>query len=460
MQFMNKTQDIPSHIYTVSQLTEHIRASFEEKFSFIWVEGEISNFSAHTSSGHYYMIIKDSEASIKAVIFNSKVRDMHFRPENGINIIAYGRISVYALRGEYQLIIDYIEPIGTGMFTVAFERLKNKLASEGLFRHDIKKAIPFIPRRVIIITSPSGAAIQDFLNVATRRFVNLNITILPVRVQGEGSAEEITTAIDFANQIFSGDDDVIVLTRGGGSIEDLWAFNEELVARAIYRSRIPIISAVGHEIDFTIADMAADLRAPTPSAAAELLIKDKNVLAESIVSLNVRLKNAMQHLVSSYNNELKILKMSIKHHEKCVADYLLKLDDLTCRLINASGNILRLSQVSLGSKAALLTTNRLFERISKLKQHIGYMNVRLDMAAKQSASKYKVDLKILSQRITDMNPMIILGRGYSITKNKAGIILTNESQVLPGEEVTVILAEGGILCDVVKPLSAKNKNSD
>lgn len=452
---MDKIQE--SNIYTVSQLTAHIRTSLEEKFSFIWVDGEISNFNAHTS-GHYYMIIKDSEASIKAVMFNSKARNMRFRPENGVNIIAYGYVSVYAPRGEYQLIIDYMEPTGTGMLAIAFERLKNKLALEGLFNSNVKKAIPFLPQRVIVITSPSGAAVQDFLNVASRRFVNLNITILPVRVQGEGAAEEIANAIDFANQIFS-DNDVIVLTRGGGSIEDLLAFNEEQVARAIYRSKIPIISAVGHEIDFTIADMAADLRAPTPSAAAELLIKDKKVLIESIASLSVRLNNAVSHIISGYNNELNIIRKSMKHPGTYIADNLLRLDDLACRLTNATKNILRLTQGFLENKAGLLKTARLFERISKLKQHIGHMNVRLDMTVKQSVSKYKIELKILSQRLTDMNPMIVLGRGYSITKNKTGLILTDSSQVISGDEITVTLSKGEMLCDVISchpPKKQKN----
>ena len=452
---MDKTQE--PNIYTVSQLTEHIRTSLEEKFSFIWVDGEISNFNAHTS-GHYYMVIKDSEASIKAVMFSSKVRNMRFRPENGVNVIAYGYISVYAPRGEYQLIIDYMEPTGAGMLAIAFERLKNKLALEGLFDPDVKKAIPFIPQRIIVITSPSGAAIQDFLNVAERRFVNLNITILPVRVQGDGSAEEIVNAIDFANQIFS-DNDVIVLTRGGGSIEDLWTFNEEQVARAIYRSKIPVISAVGHEIDFTIADMVADLRAPTPSAAAELLIKDKKALTESIAGLNVRLKNAISHIISGHNNELKILIKSMKHPGKYVADYLLRLDDLAYRLINATSNMLRLNRSFLENKAGLLKTARLSERISKLKQHMEYMNVRLDMTVKQSVSKHKMELKVLSQRLMDMNPMIVLGRGYSITKNKAGLILTDCSQAAPGEEVTVTLAKGGMLCDVKSCCPQKNSQT-
>ena len=449
---MDKIQE--PNIYTVSQLTECIRTSLEEKFSFIWLDGEISNFNAHTS-GHYYMNIKDSEASIKAVMFNSKTRNMRFRPENGVSIIAYGYISVYAPRGEYQLIIDYMEPTGAGMLAIAFERLKNKLALEGLFSSNAKKAIPFIPQRVIIITSPSGAAIQDFLNVAARRFANLNITILPVRVQGKGSAEEIATAIDFANQIFS-DNDVIVLTRGGGSIEDLLAFNEEHVARAIYKSNIPIISAVGHEIDFTIADMVADLRAPTPSAAAELLIKDKKVLMESIASLNVRLQNAISHIISGYNKELEVIRRSIKNPETYIADYFLRLDDLIYRVTNASGNILRLNQGFLENKAGLLKTSRLFERISKLKQYVEYMNIRLDMTIKQSVSKYKIELKILSQRLEDMNPMIVLGRGYSITKNKSGLILTDSSQVTSGEEVTVTLAKGGILCDVIGCHPQKN----
>jgi len=273
-------------IYTVSQLTEAIQGLLEERFDFVWVEGEVSNFRSPVS-GHYYMVIKDETAQIRAVMFRLQARYLRFVPEDGMKVIAQGRVSIYASRGEYQIVLDYLEPLGVGALALAFEQVKQKLAQQGLFDPDIKKPLPYLPKKVAVITSPTGAAIQDFLKIIQRRFANIEILIVPVRVQGDQACEEMVAALDLVNREVNAD--VIVLTRGGGSLEDLWAFNQEELAIAIRRSRIPVVSAVGHEIDLTISDLAADVRAPTPSAAAELLVAEKETLINRLEQARTRL---------------------------------------------------------------------------------------------------------------------------------------------------------------------------
>src|SRR5512136_2779310 len=268
-------------ILTVSRLTALIRSTLEENFEHVWVEGEVSNLST-PSSGHLYFTLKDAGAQLRCVMFKGAVRNLRFRLKDGMGLILRGRITVYEQRGDYQLIAEYAEPLGIGALQLAFEQLKERLVREGLFDESRKKPLPVLPQRIGVVTSPTGAAIHDILTVVNRRFANVQILIVPVRVQGDGAAAEIAAAIDDVNRY--GAVDVMIVGRGGGSLEDLWAFNEEAVARAIARSRIPVISAVGHETDYTIADFAADLRAPTPSAAAELAVKDRDELVLHVKS--------------------------------------------------------------------------------------------------------------------------------------------------------------------------------
>ncbi|MEE9165043.1 MAG: exodeoxyribonuclease VII large subunit, partial [Nitrospinota bacterium] len=260
-------------VYTVTEITRAIKFSLETEFPRVWIEGEISNLRI-PSSGHMYLTIKDEESQIKVVMFRSGKSQLKFGPKDGDQVIVKGKITVYEPRGEYQIVIDYMEPKGIGALQLAFQQLKEKLSKEGLFDEELKKSLPLLPQKIGIITSPTGAAVRDILNIIDRRFPNVHILIAPVKVQGEGAAQEIAAAVKDLNKIKGVD--VIIVGRGGGSIEDLWAFNEEVVARAIFESEIPVISAVGHEIDFTISDFVADLRAPTPSAAAELVVRDKN----------------------------------------------------------------------------------------------------------------------------------------------------------------------------------------
>ena len=289
-------------IWTVSELTQKVKTRLEADFGEVWVEGEISNLR-RPSSGHSYFTLKDDKSQIRAVIFRFMGRYLKFEPQDGMLVICRGKMSVYEPRGEYQLILDYMEPKGVGALQLAFEQLKEKLGKEGLFATDHKKPLPYLPRKIGIVTSSTGAAVRDILNVIGRRFPTMSILISPVKVQGEGSAPEIARAIDGLNLM--DDIDVIIVARGGGSLEDLWSFNEECVARAIYRSSIPVVSAVGHEIDFTIADFVADLRAPTPSAAGELVVRDKGELVNFIESLSDRLRN----------RTLQILETEKKHSQ-------------------------------------------------------------------------------------------------------------------------------------------------
>src|SRR5712691_8736350 len=277
-------------VFTVSQLTERLRAVVEEQFPAVWVEGEISNFRVF-GSGHAYFTLKDEAAQVRGVLFRTRVRRLRFEPGDGQHVLAFGSLEVYAQRGEYQLVVELLEPRGLGALQLAFEQLKQRLGAEGLFETARKRPLPPFPRKIGVVTSPSGAAIRDILRIIGRRFAGLHIVLAPCRVQGEGAAEEIAQGIVGLNRL--GGVDVIIAGRGGGSLEDLWAFNEEVVARAIAGSKIPVISAVGHEVDVTIADFVADLRAPTPSAAAELVVREKQAIVDGLADLRHRLHRSM-----------------------------------------------------------------------------------------------------------------------------------------------------------------------
>ena len=280
-------------VVTVSELAQQLRELVEQRFPAVWVEGEISNFKVY-GSGHAYFTLKDPEAQLRAVLFRNRARRIRFEPKDGLHVLAFGSLEVYAQRGEYQLVVELLEPRGLGALQLAFEQLKTRLGAEGLFDARRKRPLPRFPRKIGIVTSPSGAAIRDMLRVIGRRFSGLSIVIAPARVQGDGAAAEIVQGVRDLNAL--GDVDVIIVGRGGGSLEDLWAFNEEVVARAIAASNVPVISAVGHEVDVTIADFVADLRAPTPSAAAELVVREKQAVLEALRDFRARLARGRDQL--------------------------------------------------------------------------------------------------------------------------------------------------------------------
>jgi exodeoxyribonuclease VII large subunit len=318
-----------SSVMSVSDLNKHIREILEGRFPLLWLKAEISNFKAHTS-GHFYFSLKDAKAQISAVMFRGFNSSLRFRPEDGMEVLVRGKITVYEPRGNYQIFCEMMEPVGAGALQKAFEQLKAKLQKEGLFAPEKKRALPAHPRHIAIVTSPTGAAIRDMLNVLGRRFKGVHITIVPCKVQGDAAPREIVEAIELAQKL--NDIDVMIVGRGGGSIEDLWAFNDERVARAIAGARVPVISAVGHEVDFTIADFVADLRAPTPSAAAELVVANSADLVQRITSLSRSLMLSFRARIEGTREQLQFYTHRLIDPQRMLQDASIRCDDLMQRL--------------------------------------------------------------------------------------------------------------------------------
>lgn len=435
-------------ILTISELTLKIKKHLEEGFDEVWVEGEISNFRS-PSSGHYYFTLKDEKSQIRAVIFRFMGRYLKFDPHDGLQVICRGRINVYETRGEYQLILDYMEPKGIGALQLAFEQLKEKLQKEGLFDPDNKKPLPLLPQKIGIVTSPTGAAIKDILNVIGRRFPNVEILINPVKVQGEGSAQEIAIAIEELNHIPG--IDVIILTRGGGSLEDLWSFNEEIVARAIYRSSIPVISAVGHEIDFTIADFVADLRVPTPSAAGELVVKDKVELTNLVESLYNRLEKHMIHLLETERNQVMFLKRGLPDLRFRLTDLKLRVDDLNSRLSPRILQVLQLKEEILKGREGRLLLNSPKLAIEKYLKSVSLCEKGLIYSIRQILYRFRQLLERYLKSLDGLSPLNVLKRGYSITRLLPSYQIVKESGIItPGDEINVVLGKGEVFCKVEK----------
>ena len=435
-------------ILTVSELTLEIKHHLEEGFGEIWVEGEISNFRS-PSSGHYYFTLKDGKSQIRAVIFRFMGRYLKFEPQDGLAVICRGKISVYEPRGEYQLILDYMEPKGIGALQLAFEQLKEKLEKEGLFDPARKKSLPLLPKRIGIVTSPTGAAIRDLLNVIGRRFPNVGILINPVKVQGKGSAQEIASAIYKLNTV--PEIDVIIVTRGGGSLEDLWAFNEEIVARAIYNSSLPVISAVGHEIDFTIADFVADLRAPTPSAAGELVVKDKVELSRLVDSLSARLGNQIINLLETAKNQLVFFKKRLPDLRLKISDLQLRIDDMSGRLAPRILQSLKLKKEMLGSRKVRLLLGNPKLKVGEYLKSISLCEKSLIDGVHRMLIRLRQVLERYVGELDSLSPLNVLQRGYSITRlHPSYKIVKDNKMVSVGDRVNVVLGKGEIFCQVDK----------
>lgn len=442
-------------IYSVSQLTNEIKNLLERNFEYIWVEGEISNLRIPTS-GHIYFTLKDETAQIRAVMFRLQSRLLKFEPVDGLQVISYGRISVYEPRGEYQLIVDYLEPKGLGALQLAFEQLKEKLAQEGLFDPAHKKPIPRLPQRIGIITSPTGAAIRDMLKIIERRYANIHILIYPVRVQGPGAAQEIAQAIKELNEWPN--IDVIIVGRGGGSLEDLWAFNEEIVARAIFSSRVPVISAVGHEIDYTIADFVADLRAPTPSAAAELVVQEKIELLEGLANLNNRLFHNFRSFLEIKKEKLQSFIYRLIDPRKKLSDQRLHIDDLSHRLFKA------LSQTLLKKKEIFqLKRDSLF--LHHPGRQIGQASLHLQQLFRQMILAVKGEIRLLrqkwqncSEKLNALNPLAILERGYSIAWLLPRDEIIKDASLLKAEDKVRIKVHKGEFTAKVEKITLGEKD--
>ncbi len=433
-------------VYSVSQLTLKIKGLLENQFPFVWVAGEISNFS-RPASGHYYFTLKDLDAQIQAVMFKGQNQHLDFIPENGMHITGLGRLSVYEPRGSYQIIFELVEPKGIGAIQIAFEQLKTKLSNEGLFDRKYKKPLPFLPQKICIITSPTGSVVLDFIRIVHRRFANIIIDIIPTAVQGQQSAAQIAECIAMANDL--NDVDVIVLARGGGSMEDLQAFNSEDVARAIFNSILPVISAIGHETDFTIADFVADLRAPTPSAAAEMIVPDQLELEMRRMETHKRLQNAFNQYIEKIRLQLNSFGVRLVHPKKQIQNLLIKIDDLVYRQDLALQRIVEQQQDQL----TLLNNNLQHcnpkDKIVKYNDYLLFIKHKLISHFKNYIDLHSHQLTKLTTLLNAMNPKDILARGYSITQRLPDMrIVRDPNHVKIDQNIKVLVEKGEITCRV------------
>jgi len=435
--------------WTVSELTAKIRDLLAKNFTDITVQGEISN-CREAQSGHIYFTLKDDRAQVRCVFFKQQQRGIKFRPEDGLQMTVRGSISVYETRGEYQIYVENLEPIGLGALQLAFEQLKKRLEAEGLFDPARKKPLPLLPSRIGIITSPRGAAVRDVVRILTRRFPNVHLTVYPVRVQGEGSAEEIVKALKFFNlkKIV----DVLILARGGGSLEDLWAFNEEIVARAIFASEIPVISGVGHETDFTIADFVADVRASTPSAAAELVVQTRAQFDKHIADLRETLAGLFRYRLLEWSR--RVHELSARRGFRRPLDLLRqqrqRADEMTSRL--ALGLRARLEQSRKRFTAAHLRIASFDFRVKiaafrlRLERRAAELGVRIERLLRAKRDR----LEKLTLQLQERSPLRVLERGYAIATDAAGNLLRDAAQVTLGDAVAIQLHRGRLTAEIKK----------
>jgi exodeoxyribonuclease VII large subunit len=438
--------EAPQKVYTVSELTAEIKELIEGSFEYVWVEGEASNVHLH-SSGHLYLTLKDERCQIRAVMFRNQARLLAFEPEHGMFVLCRGRLGVYEVRGEYQLYLDFMEPRGLGALQKAFEQLRDRLQKEGLFDSDRKQPLPCLPRCIGIVTSPTGAAIRDILQILDRRFPNLHILIRPTRVQGEGAANDVADAVDDLNLM--PDLDLIVLARGGGSLEDLWAFNEEIVARAIARSRLPVVSGVGHEVDFTIADFVADLRAPTPSAAAELIVPQKQDLKDDLCRITNSLSNGVMRVIRQRRETVAQWFNRIPDPRRKMADQRLLLDDFQGRLMTHFDKALAVKRQVLANQCERILSCDLRKRTTPKREELSGLMERIARGVGIILRDRQDALNRHSALLQSLSPLNVLGRGYSVTRKlPTGEIVCQAEKLTPGDRVRVIFHRGEATCAV------------
>ncbi|MGB4705542.1 MAG: exodeoxyribonuclease VII large subunit [Candidatus Saccharicenans sp.] len=439
----NEDLIIQDKIYTVSELTRLVRLELESSFPFVWVEGEISNLRS-PSSGHFYFTLKDEYAQLRAVMFRGnasriqfELRKNHltasFELKNGMKVVCGGRLTVYEKGGEYQLVVEKLEPVGKGALQIAFEQLKARLQAEGLFDPKHKKKLPLLPKKIGIVTSPTGAAIRDILRVIERRFNRLHIVIYPSLVQGDGAARNISEGLEYFSR--RDDIDVVIVARGGGSLEDLWAFNEELVARAIFNcmKTKPVISAVGHEIDFTIADFVADIRASTPSAAAEMVVAREEEFREKIENLFIRLHQNQKHLVETLKNRIERLSEEsiIKHFRYRLNTLYQTVDGLNYR--------------------AWTAIHRTRKQLSDLKNRNQQLSQQMEHRIRLRLNSLESTWKQLSSALNTLSPLNVMKKGYTICWKSGGLLpLQKASEVQPGEDILVSFYRGELNCRVLE----------
>lgn len=440
---------------TVSELNDQVKGELERRFSSVWVEAEIVNFVA-AGSGHWYFTLHDGDSQLRAACYVRNNMRIRFQPFDGLQVRVRGKLSLYAPRGEYQILVESLQPVGEGALRVAFEQVKLKLGKERLFDEELKRPLPLLPRRVGVVTSPNGAAFHDILNVLSRRTRSVSITLIPTRVQGEFAGEEITGAIEAANrfnQIAPEADrfDVLIVGRGGGSAEDLWAFNEERVARAIRASLIPVISAVGHETDQTIADLVADRRAPTPSAAAELVAESEDRIEAFIEQRRQDLFQQINYRFLVARADLQELALSPVFSEfpRRINDWQYQISDFEEALRDALGDKLKSVGQRLESLTNRISPIRLAGKLHRQKTRLAVLREKTQAAVKDVIDARDEALKIRMASLDALSPLAVLNRGYSITKTENGEILRDAARIKAGEKVKIRLAKGKINATVL-----------
>ena len=438
-------------VYTVSRLNLDARAILEEAFSTVWIEGEVSNL-ARPRSGHMYFTLKDENCQVRCAMFRMHNRTLSFAPADGMHVLAHARVSLYPERGEFQLIVQYMEEAGAGALRRAFDALKNRLGAEGLFDAGHKRPLPVLPRCIGVVTSPTGAAVRDILSVLGRRFPAVPVVIHPVPVQGAGAAQAMARMIDRACE--RSECDVLILARGGGSLEDLWAFNEEVVARAMHRASIPIVTGVGHEVDFTIADLVADLRAPTPSAAAESVVPDASEWAGRYRGIEARLAAVMRRALAARRGATRMLVKRLVHPRRRLSDHSQRLDAVTMRLSRAANAGVREHRARLSTLAARLARHAPDRTVQVHRSRCEVLRGRLSRAARAALSGRRSRASALERALGAFGPQATLERGYSILLRDVDCqVVRNASEVRPGERLHARLAQGALDLDVaaVKP---------
>ncbi len=436
-------------VWTVGQLVGEVRNRIEQEYADVWVRGEISNFRS-APSGHLYFTLKDGDAQLPVVLFRRQAILLRFRPEDGLEILVRGRVSVYEQRGQMQLVAEFAEPVGAGSLQIAFEQLKAKLQLEGLFAAERKRPLPDFPRCIGIITSPGGAVIRDFLNVAGRRHLALQVDIYPALVQGDAAAAEISAGIAFFNQARRVD--VIVIARGGGSLEDLSAFNSELLARSIAKSELPVVSAVGHETDFTIADFVADLRAPTPSAAAELLTEAQHKVEGRLQQLEGRLLHACRYALMRANESFARLSApaALARVRNAFARRQQRLDELQYRLDTAWQRQCRIHSEALQRMESRLLRQDVSHRLRVWRERLDVQHARLERAQRDILERWRASLVNTEALLSSLSPLAVLNRGYALVFTDSGELVKDAFSVAEGRVLMTRLANGTITSRVIE----------
>ena len=437
------------NIYSVSQLNQSVRLMLENQLGAVWLTGEISNFSQPVS-GHWYLSLKDENAQVRCAMFRMKNLRVSFRPTNGMQVLVRANVSLYEPRGDYQLIIESMHLAGEGLLMQQFEALKLKLAAEGLFAQHLKKNLPHFSKAVGIITSKTGAALQDILHILQRRDPSLKIIIYPTAVQGKDATTEIAQMIELANQ--RQEVDVLIVGRGGGSLEDLWCFNEEMVARAIFHSHLPVISAIGHETDVTIADFVADVRAPTPSAAAELVSRNQTELLQQLQYRRQRLEIALDRLFAEKQQKLRHLSLRL-HNQHPQAQLRIQqqlITQLSHRLQQSLRHRWQKKAENLTALSIRLYKNPLPLRLQQYEQQLAQLKVRLNSHMNLTLSLQQKQLAHLCGKLDSLSPLKVLARGYSITQNQQNFTIRSMKDVNVGEQIKTRLPDGDIISQVIK----------